>query len=126
MKIRNIDNDNYDFCYGHSESDYLVDNGQAVGLNIVTRLREWYKDCFFNLGAGIDYPTRLGSFNQKEMLDEDFKRVIRNSEGVIDISDFNSNLDRNTRVYSFQVQVSHIYSNEPMPIIFSTEGMLNG
>lgn len=125
MKIRNLDYDG-DFSYGHSISDYLIDNGQAVGLNIVTRLREWYKDCFFNLEAGIDYPTRLGSFNQKNLLDDDFQRIIRESQGVVDIIDFTSNLDTKTRHYTFQAQVRHIYSTEILPVIFTTEGLING
>lgn len=123
MKIRRIDSEG-DWDYGHSQSSYYIDNAQAVGLNIVTRLREWYRDCFFAEENGIDYPTRLGNFNQKENLDDDIKNVIMNSTDVVDITEFISTFDRNTRHYSCQAKVLHIYSEESLPIYFNTEGMI--
>ena len=123
MKIRRLDS-NGDWDFGHSISSYYIDNAQSVGLNIVTRLREWYRDCFFALDKGIDYPTRLGSFNQKENLDNDIQYIILNSQDVIDITEFDSTFDRNTRYYTFSAKVLHIYSDEAIPIYFSTEGIV--
>jgi hypothetical protein len=123
MKIRRIDSEG-DWDYGHSMSSYYVDNAQSVGLNIVTRLREWYRDCFFAMQNGIDYPTRLGTFNQKENLDNDIQSVIMNSQDVIDITEFDSTLDRNTRAYTCKALVLHIYSDEALPIYFNTEGII--
>lgn len=123
MKIRRLDSEG-DWDYGHSMSSYYIDNAQSVGLNIVTRLREWYRDCFFALDNGIDYPARLGSFNQKDNLDNDIQNIILNSEDVIDITEFNSTFDRNTRHYSCEAQVLHIYSDEALPIYFNTEGIV--
>jgi hypothetical protein len=85
MKIRRIDSEG-DWDYGHSMSSYYVDNAQSVGLNIVTRLREWYRDCFFAMDKGIDYPTRLGTFNQKDNLDNDLTSYISTEENGITIS----------------------------------------
>lgn len=123
MKIRRLDlNDDWD--YGHSRSSYYIDNAQSVGLNIITRLREWYRDCFFALENGIDYPVRLGSYNQKENLDNDIQYIILNSRDVIDLTEFNSTYNRNTRFYTFSAKVLHIYSDEALPIYFSTEGSI--
>lgn len=123
MKIRRLDS-NGDWDYGHSQSSYYIDNAQSVGLNIVTRLREWYRDCFFAMDKGIDYPTRLGSFNQKENLDNDIQSIILNSADVVDITSFESTYSRDTRVYTCKAQVLHIYSDEALPIYFNTEGII--
>lgn len=123
MKIRRIDSEG-DWDYGHSQSSYYVDNAQAVGLNIITRLREWYRDCFFAMDKGIDYPTRLGSFNQKENLDNDIQNIILNSADVVDITSFESTYSRDTRAYTCKAQVLHIYSDEALPIYFNTEGII--
>lgn len=123
MKIRRIDSEG-DWDYGHSMSSYYVDNAQSVGLNIVTRLREWYRDCFFAMDKGIDYPTRLGSFNQKENLDNDIQNIILNSADVVDITSFESTHSRDTRAYTCKAQVLHIYSDEALPIYFNTEGII--
>ena len=123
MKIRRLDSEG-DWDYGHSISSYYIDNAQSVGLNILTRLREWYRDCFFAMNKGIDYPTRLGNFNQKDNLDNDIQTTILNSADVIDITDFTSTYDRNTRHYACNVKVLHIYSDEALPIYFNTEGII--
>lgn len=123
MKIRRIDSEG-DWDYGHSQSSYYIDNAQSVGLNIVTRLREWYRDCFFAMDKGIDYPTRLGSFNQKENLDNDIQNIILNSADVVDITGFESTYSRDTRAYTCKAQVLHIYSDEALPIYFNTEGII--
>ena len=123
MKIRRIDSEG-DWDYGHSQSSYYIDNAQAVGLNIVTRLREWYRDCFFAMQNGIDYPTRLGSFNQKENLDNDIQSIILNSQDVIDITEFGSTFNRDSRHYKCTAKVLHIYSDEALPIYFNTEGII--
>ena len=123
MKIRRIDSEG-DWDYGHSMSSYYVDNAQSVGLNIVTRLREWYRDCFFAMDKGIDYPTRLGSFNQKENLDTDIQSIILNSTDVVDITGFTSTYSRDRRAYTCKAQVLHIYSDEALPIYFNTEGII--
>ena len=123
MKIRRLDSEG-DWDYGHSISSYYIDNAQAVGLNIVTRLREWYRDCFFAMQNGIDYPTRLGSFNQKENLDNDVQSIILNSQDVVDITEFDSTFNRDSRHYKCTAKVLHIYSDEALPIYFNTEGII--
>lgn len=123
MKIRRIDSEG-DWDYGHSQSSYYIDNAQSVGLNVLTRLREWYRDCFFAMDKGIDYPTRLGSFNQKENLDNDIQSIILNSQDVVDITSFESTYSRDTRAYACKAQVLHIYSDEALPIYFNTEGII--
>ena len=123
MKIRRLDS-NGDWDFGHSQSSYYIDNAQSVGLNIITQLREWYRDCFFALENGIDYPTRLGSFNQKENLDNDIQYIILNSQDVVDITSFTSTMSRETRHYTCEAKVLHIYSDEALPIYFSTEGIV--
>lgn len=123
MKIRRLDSEG-DWDYGHSMSSYYVDNAQSVGLNIITRLREWYRDCFFAMQNGIDYPTRLGNFNQKENLDNDIQSIILNSTDVVDITEFTSTFDRDTRYYTCNAKVLHIYSDEALPIYFNTEGII--
>ena len=123
MKIRRLDSEG-DWDYGHSMSSYYVDNAQSVGLNIVTRLREWYRDCFFAMNHGIDDPPRFGSFSQKDNLDNDIQNIILNSADVIDITEFTSTFDRNTRHYTCEAKVLHIYSDEALPIYFNTEGII--
>lgn len=119
MRIRNIDKNN-DWRFGKGLSDYVRD-AYAVGLDIKLCIQEWYNDCFFNLQKGIDWETRLGYKNQKDLLDEDIYNIASNVEGVLSIYDFNSVLDG--RRYTCSFMVYQQYSTESIPIRFDSEGV---
>ena len=117
MRIRNIDNNN-DWRFGKGLSDYVRD-AYAVGLDIKLRIQEWYNDCFFDLQKGIDWETRLGYKNQKDLLDTDIYTIASNVEGVLSIYDFNSMLDG--RRYKCSFMVYQQYSTESIPVRFDSE-----
>ena len=117
MRIRNIDNNN-DWRFGKGLSDYVKD-AYAVGLDIKLRIQEWYNDCFFDLQKGIDWETRLGYKNQKDLLDADIYTIASNVEGVLSIYDFNSMLDG--RRYKCSFMVYQQYSTESIPVRFDSE-----
>ncbi len=80
MIFRNLDADS-DWRFGKGKNDYA--QGQAaIALNIKTRIKSWVGDCFFAQTAGIDWVNRLGSKNQRALLEADLRRVILQSEGV--------------------------------------------
>ena len=122
MRVRNIDSNN-DWKFGHSNSDY-VREAYAVALDIKLKIREWYQDCFFAEQNGIDWKTRLGAHNQKELLDNDLLRIAKSVEGVISAFGFNSNVDGRRYRASFQVYQS--YSTDVLPISFDSEEVING
>lgn len=108
MIFRALDDKN-DWCFGKGLQDMATLN-QAIGLNIKTRLLSWVGDCFFDMQAGIDWVNRLGSKNQRELLELDIKRVILQSEDVTGIVDFQTSVDG--RRFSATYTVTTIYSQE--------------
>ena len=122
MRIRNLDS-NGDWTFGQSLSNY-VQNEYAVALDIKMRLREWYGDCFFALQNGIPWRERLGSFNQKELLDRDILNTIQNTQGVLNVFDFVSSTDG--RRYRAQCIVYTEYSTELLPLDINSEDFING
>ena len=119
MRVRNIDKNN-DWRFGHSQADYARD-AYAVALDIKLKLQEWYQDCFFALQNGIDWKTRLGAHNQKQLLDDDVQRVASSVEGVISIFGFNSYVTG--RHYRCQFRVFQSYSKENLLINFNSEDL---
>lgn len=115
MRVRNVDN-NWDWCFGHSQADYTRDIN-AVSLDIQMRIKEWFNDCFFNLNQGIPWDVRLGSHNQKELLDQDIINTASDVEGVLNIFNFKSSVDG--RRYTCQFDVYTIYSSETITINFT-------
>lgn len=114
MRIRNVD-ENWDWTFGQSQLNYSK-NINAVALDIQMRLKEWYQDCYFNLEQGIPWDVRLGSHNQKDLLDEDIQNTVLSVEGVLNIFNFTSQV--NGRRYTCQFEVYTVYSTETIPISF--------
>ena len=114
MRVRNVDS-NWDWTFGQSQLNYSR-NINAVTLDIQMKLKEWYQDFFFNLEQGIPWNVRLGSHNQKDLLDEDVQTTVMGVEGVLNIFNFISQV--NGRRYSCQFEVYTSYSTETVPINF--------
>jgi hypothetical protein len=89
MIVRALDI-NGDFSFGRGKSNYKI-GIDAIKQNIQTRLKSWKGDCFFALNDGVDYENFLDK-NTKVFLDNDIKRVILQSYGVIRIDSFSSEI----------------------------------
>lgn len=104
------------FCRGYTA---YKDKQLAIIQDIQTALYEFTNDCYWALDSGIDWLTRLGYHNQKDMLDNDIQEVINNRLGVLSVSNFQSNV--NGRAYSCSCDVYTIYSTQSYQLNFSTE-----
>ena len=96
-----------DWNFGKGIQDFSSQN-TAIGLNIKTRIQSWVGDCFFDMNAGIDWLNRLGSKDQRVLLELDLKRIIMQSEGVVKLLTFDTVL--NGRSFSANYSVQTIYS----------------
>lgn len=119
MIVRAIKKDNEGYSewqFGHSMGDYRKDQAQ-IAQDIYTALYEWKYNCFFALENGIDWYTRLGFKNQKELLDEDVQNTIKNRIGVLGLLDFQSSV--NGRHYTCSCTVYTEFSDKDINIEFS-------
>jgi hypothetical protein len=108
MIFRNLTPE-HDWTFGSGRQNF-VDLNAAIGLNIKTRLLSWVGDCFFDQLAGIDWVNRLGSKNQKTLLELDLRRVILQSEGVTGLVSFDTVLVGRSFVANYSVNT--IYTRE--------------
>lgn len=122
MRIRNVSR-NGDWQFGQSQTNY-VRNEYAVITDIKMKLKEWYGDCFFALLNGIPWNIRLGSHNQKELLDSDILQIIKSVEGVLNVFDFTSTTDG--RRYRAKCNVYTQYTDETIPLEINSEDYING
>ena len=122
MRIRNVDS-KWDWLFGQSLTNY-TQNEYAVILDIKMRLKEWFGDCFFALKNGIPWNIRLGSHNQKALLDNDVFNTIQNTQGVVRVMDFTSSV--NGRRYKAQCRVYTQFSTELIPLNIDSEDYING
>lgn len=107
MRVRAIDI-NGAWLYGKGQNDYLTGNA-AVAQNIKTRLLSFLGDCFFDLGAGLDWFNYLGS-KDRLAIDLAVSATILNTNGVTGIRQLSITLSPSTRQLSIQYQVQTVFS----------------
>jgi hypothetical protein len=113
MIFRSLDSDG-DWCFGKGKQCYRT-GLSALMLNIKTRLKSWKGDCFFAVDEGVDWNNLL-DIGTKSLLDVDLKRVILQSEGVIRMNSFESEIDRDTRQYSATSEILTVYGVDKLEI----------
>lgn len=106
MRIRSLDI-NGDWQYGNGLQDYNRKE-DALKTNVETRLKSFRTDCFFAEAEGVDYFSLL-SKGTKELLDQDVKRIILQTEGVVSIVFYQSEVNTTSRNFTVQATISTIY-----------------
>lgn len=106
MIVRALDSNN-DWTFGKGLNDYKSQNA-AIAQSIQTRLSCFLGDCFFDMGAGINWFSLLGSKSQTA-LNLAINAVILNTEGVTSILQTTLSLNPQ-RTFSVIFQVQTIYS----------------
>jgi hypothetical protein len=108
MIIRNVD-ENGDWVFGKGKNDYKKDQ-DALEVSLKTRLKSWKFDCFFDEQEGIDYKNYLDR-NTQTFLDNDIKRVTLQTDGILRINSFESEIAVDDREYSANMNILTIYGN---------------
>ena len=96
MTTRAIDS-NSNWQFGNSFTNYKTDL-EELKQNIITSLRSWKGDCFFDLEAGVDWYNILGSYDQDDYLKDNVINVVQNIDGVININNYEATLDENRKI----------------------------
>lgn len=97
---------NWDFKWGKGLQDY-ADNSLGVAFTVKMKILSWYKDCFFEMDAGIDWKNIMGSKTTKKQADEAIKEIIQTEPEVTELTFFESNVT--DRVYTATIRFKTIY-----------------
>lgn len=108
MSIRALDS-NDDWTFGKGTGNYLVDENE-INLNVRTRLRSWFGDCFFAVAEGVDYNNLL-DIGTQNLLDNDIRRVILQTAGVLRLNSYESEINRSTRGFSAEANITTIFGD---------------
>lgn len=109
MRIRALDA-NGDITFGQGLQNYLT-NQTAIGFNIKTRLLSFLNNCFWAMGAGIDWFTFLGGGNTATQIQLAVTAVIAQSFGVVSVNNVSVSVNPKTRSVSLSYNVVTIYTS---------------
>lgn len=105
MKTRTVDK-NWDWNWGKGIQNY-ADNSLGVAYTVKMKILSWYKDCFFEMDAGIDWKNIIGSKTTKEQADAAIKEIIQTEPEILDLTFFESSVV--DRVYTATIRFKTIY-----------------
>jgi hypothetical protein len=121
MIVRALDSNN-DWTFGASLNNYKSAN-LAVQQNIQTRLSSFIGNCFFDMGAGINWFGFLGSkgSNNNIQLSLAISAVILNTTDVLGLLQLSFNIN-SSRQFSISYQVQTSYSVTGSSFIYDLGG----
>lgn len=122
MIVRSLDS-NGDFTFGAGLNNYKSAN-LAVVQSIQTRLSSFVGNCFFDMGAGINWFFYLSS-KDAQGLSLAISAVILNSPAVLGLLNLRFSLNSD-RVFSIVYQVQSTYSVTGNEFQYSLGGVSNG
>lgn len=106
MVVRAID-ENGDWQFGNGIANYK-DKQEEIKQNIITTLRSWKNDCFFDMEAGVDWYNLMGSRGREEDLKNDIIKNIMSVNGVVNIINYESFLNENREI-NINIRLNTIY-----------------
>ena len=126
MRYRKLDADG-DYQFGHAQNDFWHDRVEGVGQAIKTRLLLFFDEWFLDHLEG----TRWGGFpisdaavrggrilaeQTQSTRDLELQQRIINTQGMIEIVDYFSTLDPNSREFRVGVIVNTVYGEAQLAI----------
>ncbi len=101
MIIRGTDQ-KWNILFGNGKNSYFRDDKYII-QNMLTRLKAWKYDCFFDMNNGVDWQNLLGK-TQKSFIDSDIQRTILQSDGIIRLIKFESYINT-SREYIANIEI---------------------
>ena len=108
MRYRKLDNDG-DFSAGHGTADFFVDQPEAVGQSVLTRLRLWTGEWFLNTDEGTPYREQVLGAHRRQSAGPAIKLRVAGTEGVTEVSDFAADYDGDARALTVTATVDTVY-----------------
>lgn len=89
-----------DYSFGNGQLDFYNNVPEAVGQSVMTRLLLWLGEWYLDTTKGTPYLQGiLGKYSQT-VADVTIQDQVLQTTGVVNISNFASELNPNTRAYS--------------------------
>lgn len=96
MRYRALDQ-NGDYSFGQGSQNFLIDSRQGVAQAVLTALRLFQGEWFLDSTAGVPWFTEVVGYGTQGIYDNVIKAAVLQVQGVLDLQNYASNLNRITR-----------------------------
>jgi len=108
MRYRILSEDD-DYTFGGSQLNFYRDVPAAVGQAAKTRLLLWLGEWFLNTNDGTPYMTGILGKHPKSTADATIRNRVINTQGMVSIENYQSEIDPDTRSLSVTMNINTIY-----------------
>lgn len=109
MRYRKLSADG-DYSFGHGANDFWTDVPDAVAQAVMTRLQLYQGEWFLNTADGTPWNTRILGKRTDSTRDPAIRARILGTKGMLGISEYSSELMRDSREFFVNANLTTIYS----------------
>lgn len=120
MRYRRQD-ENHDMTFGHGDNDFLINNPECVAQSVYTRLLLFLGDWYADLSQGVPWRTQVVGYNTQPTYDIVIRSVILGTNGVTELIDYSSLLNRATRELTINGRIGTIFGGTDLNIPVSLQ-----
>jgi hypothetical protein len=100
---------NNDYSFGNGQLDFYNNVPNAVGQAVETGLMLWLGEWYLDNTLGTPYIQGVFGKHSQSTADGTIQNQVINTQGVIDISSYQSTLNDVTRAFSVRMTIDTIY-----------------
>ncbi|WP_171505527.1 hypothetical protein [Acinetobacter haemolyticus] len=108
MRYRKLSSDG-DYVFGSGKNDFLVNTPEAVAQAILTRLKLWLGEWFADTSDGTGWNQSIVGKHSKNLYELTLRQRVLETQGVVNIIDFQSTLDPDTRRLTVSMTANTVY-----------------
>jgi hypothetical protein len=110
MRYRILDADG-DYTVGHGGQNFYVNDREAVGQAVLTRLKLFLQEWFLDQTEGTPWATQILGEQTLPTYDLAIRDRITGTQGVTKITSYSSNLNTVTRALTVNASIDTIYGD---------------
>lgn len=108
MRVRKLDTSG-DMVFGGGQRAFYVNQAEAVGQIVYTRISLWLGQWYLNPADGTPWLTEILGKYTADSRDPAIRKRVLDAPGVLDIIGYNSSFDSNNRSWSVGAAVNTIF-----------------
>lgn len=108
MRYRKLSPDG-DYTFGNGQLDFYRDVPEAVGQLVQTRLLLWLGEWFLDINEGVPYMQGVMGKRGITLANNTIIEQIRGTFGVTDVTNLQSAIDPETRIFTLSCDIDTIY-----------------
>ena len=117
MRYRKLDA-NGDYSFGGGLGNFFIDQPEAVGQAVLTRLELRLGEWFLDPADGTAWDTEVLGYNTAGARDIVIQDRTLGTQGLLAITSYSSFINRNTRKFSVSETISTVYGTTPVITTF--------